>query len=41
MINRIDILNKTRSKPIKLEYTDNVNNYDQAVGTIVSIEIPI
>jgi LytS/YehU family sensor histidine kinase len=41
MQNRIEILNKTRSKPIKLEYIDKKNNYEQASGTIVKIEIPL
>lgn len=41
MINRIDILNKTRSKPIQLVYTDNEKTFDQVSGTIVNIEIPL
>lgn len=40
MQNRIDILNKTRLKPIKLSYVDKKNPYGQASGTIVNIEIP-
>lgn len=41
MQNRIDILNKTRTKPIKLQYIDKKNDFEQASGTTVSIEIPL
>ncbi len=41
MQNRIDILNRTRKKPIKLDYTDKKNTKEQAIGTVVNIEIPL
>ena len=41
MQNRIDILNKTRSQLIKLEYIDKTNPFNQAAGTTVTLEIPL
>jgi tetratricopeptide (TPR) repeat protein len=41
MEKRIDILNKTREKPIKLYYIDKKNNLQIGTGTIVNIEIPL
>lgn len=41
MEKRIDILNKTRAKPIKLYYIDKKNNSQTGTGTTVSIEIPL
>jgi len=41
MEHRIDILNKTRTKPMKINYIDKKNNKDSATGTAVLIEIPL
>jgi tetratricopeptide (TPR) repeat protein len=41
MQNRIDILNKTKSKKIKLSYIDKNNESNTNTGTIVNIEIPL
>uniref|UniRef100_UPI00404A163A tetratricopeptide repeat-containing sensor histidine kinase n=1 Tax=Flavobacterium sp. TaxID=239 RepID=UPI00404A163A len=41
MQNRIDILNRTRTNPITLNYIDLKNNLNQAIGTEVIIEIPM
>ena len=41
MEHRIDILNKTRTKPMQLTYIDKKNNNDGATGTVVLIEIPL
>ncbi len=41
MEKRIDILNKTRIKPIQLRYFDKKTNTQIGAGTLVNIEIPL
>ncbi|AUC13895.1 hypothetical protein BTO06_01435 [Tenacibaculum sp. SZ-18] len=38
---RIDLLNKTRKKPIELDIKDKYDKYSKAIGTTVTINIPI
>jgi LytS/YehU family sensor histidine kinase len=41
MQNRIDLLNKNKSKKITINYIDKLNQSQQSLGTTVVIEIPI
>lgn len=41
MQNRIDLLNKNKSKKISINYIDKINENQQPTGTTVIIEIPI
>jgi LytS/YehU family sensor histidine kinase len=41
MQNRIDLLNKNKSKKISINYIDKINENQQSTGTTVIIEIPI